>query len=171
MPNQKIWVPNLGIFFCISILLGVRVNFTNFCWDCLLLLFSRLIREFPNSRGFQLQKINGELGGTTVLPFHGIFYKQFSAILQTKLRTKGSKIYTDKYKLFNRTSSRIVRVTAALNLISMLCLLNVLILWNQIYLNFFGIFVRAYLRQEGFYLTSFFCDNFFVKITLGIQIV
>ena len=26
MPNQKIWVPNLGIFFCILMLLGVPWN-------------------------------------------------------------------------------------------------------------------------------------------------
>ena len=41
--------------------LNSRVNFSNFCWNGLLLLFIRLIRE-----PLQLEPINRKLGGTTV---------------------------------------------------------------------------------------------------------
>ena len=48
--------------------LNSQVNLTNFCWNSLLLSFSRLIRKFSNSRGFLLEPINRELGEKTIDP-------------------------------------------------------------------------------------------------------
>ena len=59
------WFPGL----LIPEFLNSRLNFTKFWWNSLLLLFSRLIPEFPNfliPDAFQLEPINRELGGTTV---------------------------------------------------------------------------------------------------------
>ena len=44
-----------------------RETALNFCWNGLLLLFIRLIREFLNSRVFLVEPTNRELGWTTVL--------------------------------------------------------------------------------------------------------